>query len=99
MEGIVGWFALVIITILVINSTLQYVVDRNWELIYTTFSDTDYFRIIGKLSGSGIPYKTKTALNLRNSEFFYDNHKQYDIYVKKQFVHKAHHTIHSNVEC
>lgn len=71
--------------------------NRNWKLIYTTFGNEEYFKIISKLKDAGIKYKVVTpfrGMDTRNVRFI-DN-TQYDIYVKKEDEHKAIGAFHTN---
>ncbi|HSU79532.1 MAG TPA: hypothetical protein VLK78_03885 [Candidatus Angelobacter sp.] len=65
-------------------------VNRKWTLISTTFGNEDYFKIIGRLRGDGITYKTVTPLtgSIPHVNNFKDM-TQYDIYVKKEVAHLA----------
>ncbi|MED4204921.1 hypothetical protein [Neobacillus mesonae] len=73
--------------ILIIIRTLSY---RDWTLIYSTFGNEEYFRIIAILKSAGIKFKIETpsrGIDTRTSRF--KDNTQYNFYVKKEEEHLA----------
>jgi hypothetical protein len=62
---------------------------RKWALLYTTFTNEDYFQIASKLDRNGIRYTTKIRVDFRGFYRTVTDHKQIDIYVKKEDEYKA----------
>lgn len=70
-------------------------------LIYTAFGHEQYLQIVHKLSAHGVRFRTRSHSYGSNyfgdsaGMFPRDNRTQYDIYVKKEDVAKAHQAIHA----
>ncbi|ANX11752.1 hypothetical protein ABE41_007000 [Fictibacillus arsenicus] len=62
--------------------------NQNWKLYYTAFGQENYFKVVSQLQSDGIKYKVKVPLQFDRERSFNDN-TQYDIYVKKDEVHRA----------
>lgn len=64
-----------------------------YVLIYTAIGDDDCMKVIGKLRGKRIPYKTKVPGLLAGGnrrDFGFDSKlSQYKIYVKREFEHEG----------
>jgi flagellar biosynthesis/type III secretory pathway M-ring protein FliF/YscJ len=74
----------------IIFFTIRSFANRNWKLIYTTFGNEEYFKIIAKLSAKGIKYKVVTPQSgFEHPINRFKDQTQYDIYVKKEIEHLA----------
>ncbi|GAA1369436.1 hypothetical protein ABWK46_07820 [Peribacillus frigoritolerans] len=70
---------------------------KYWTCIYTAFGNENYYKAVAKLEREGIPFKTKTPMNL-GTENFQNRHEttQYDVFVKKEQEHIAQRAINKN---
>ncbi|MGG4267905.1 hypothetical protein [Peribacillus simplex] len=77
--------------------TVKLISYKYWTCIYTAFGSDNYFKVIAKLENEGIPFKTKTPMNL-DSKDFQNRHKttQYDVFVKKEYEQIAQRAVHKN---
>ncbi|MBL0386457.1 hypothetical protein JJB07_07335 [Tumebacillus sp. ITR2] len=62
------------------------------KLVYSCVGHTTYFKVVGKLQGSGIPYRTKSSGGF--SDFNMPELISYDIYVKREDEGRALQAIH-----
>ncbi|PAK39096.1 hypothetical protein CHI08_19285 [Peribacillus simplex] len=70
---------------------------KYWTCIYTAFGNENYYKAVAKLEREGIPFKTKTPMNL-GSERIQNRHEatQFDVFVKKEQEHIAQRVINKN---
>ncbi|MFD1356987.1 hypothetical protein ACFQ4X_03675 [Fictibacillus halophilus] len=88
MPGI-GWaYLIIVLGGIIIGSFIKMYLNRNWKLYYTAFGQENYFKVVSQLQSDGIKYKVKVPLQFDRERSFNDN-TQYDIYVKKDEVHRA----------
>lgn len=79
------WIMLgIILAFVIVCSVVNYLLYRDWVLIFTALDHQQYFEIISKFNTNGINYRVRTVVNQRTTEMFLDYSGQYDIYVKKQ---------------
>ncbi|MFE1245049.1 hypothetical protein ACFW35_13030 [Fictibacillus sp. NPDC058756] len=85
----IGWvYPVIVIGIIIIVSFIKLYLNLNWKLYYTAFGQENYFKVVSQLQSDGIKYKVKVPLQFDRERSFNDN-TQYDIYVKKDEVHRA----------
>ena len=86
----------ILASVFIIFKIIRAFINRNWKLIYTTFGNEQYFKIIGKLNTAGIKYKSVTPYSFDNRNNQFIDQTQYDIYVKKEVEHLAVQAIHNH---
>ncbi|MCK1991913.1 hypothetical protein GW626_16310 [Peribacillus muralis] len=75
--------------------TVKLISYKYWTCIYTLFGSDNYFKVIGKLESGGVPFKTKTPMNLGSTDFQnWNKTTQYNVYVKKEDEQAAQRAIH-----
>lgn len=95
MPGVVWLFVVIVLGGIIIGSLIQKYRDRNMKLIYTAFGQENYFKVISKLNNDGVKYKVRVpGQNFGVSERSIIDNTQYDIYVKKEEVHRAGNALH-----
>ncbi|QQZ60831.1 hypothetical protein JI735_31020 [Paenibacillus sonchi] len=81
-----------------LKGILHFFIPRERTLVYTTFDQTQYFKIKGRLSAAGIPHRSKInggmkALGQR-AQYGGKATVQHDLYVRKEDEHRAAQVIH-----
>lgn len=85
----IGWvYPILLAGIIIVVFFLKMYLNRNWKLYYTAFGQENYFKAVSQLQADGVKYKVKIPLQFDRERSFNDN-TQYDIYVKKDEVHRA----------
>jgi hypothetical protein len=88
MPGI-GWaYLIIVLGGIIIGSFIKMYLNRKWKLFYTAFGQENYFKVVSELKANGVNYKVEIPSRLNLYRSFNDN-TQYDIYVKKDEVHRA----------
>jgi hypothetical protein len=64
-------------------------------LIYTAIGQNQYFQIVDRLSANGVMYWTKTQTEMRGQDYFSEQNRIYDIFVKQEDEGKAIKAMHS----
>jgi hypothetical protein len=85
----IGWtYLIIVLGGIIIASFIKMYLNRNWKLFYTAFGQENYFKVVSQLQSDGVKYKVKIPLQFNRERSFNDN-TQYDIYVKKEEVHRV----------
>lgn len=63
-------------------------------LIYTAIGKNQYFQIVDRLTTHGVKHWTKIQADLQGRDYFREQNRIYDIYVKKEDEGKAIEAIH-----
>ncbi|RZT23511.1 hypothetical protein [Fictibacillus sp. BK138] len=85
----IGWvYPVLLAGIIILFFMLKMYLNGNWKLYHTAFGQENYFKAVSQLQSDGIKYKVKIPLQFDRERSFNDN-TQYDIYVKKDEVHRA----------
>lgn len=87
----IGWlFVAIVLGGIIIGSLIHRYRYRNMKLIYTAFGQENYFKVISKLKSGGLKFKVRIPMqSLGARERTVVDNTQYDIYVKKEEVHRA----------
>lgn len=88
-------FLIMFIPILLVYGMVDFLSYKNWTSVYTALDDENYFKVVGKLKQEGIPYKTRSQINLTTTPFGGNRQRHYEIYVKKEDANKAFHKLNS----
>lgn len=75
--------------VIVLFSSINFLVNRRWKLLYTAFGYEQYFKIVAKLKSEGIKFKTETPIGAIRTAMTFNDHTQYDIYVKDEDKSRA----------
>lgn len=64
------------------------------KLIYTAIGQNQYFQAVDRLTTHGVKYWTKTQVDFQGRDYFREQNRIYDIYVKEEDEGKAIEAIH-----
>jgi hypothetical protein len=79
-----------------ITNLVIYLLSSKKKLVYTTFSQKDYYKVASNLKSSSVKYRVDTIANTSSSPggTYNDLGTEYKFYVKKEDEHKAQQAIH-----
>lgn len=75
---------------------ISFLFSKHRHIVFTTFKEEQYFKMIHKLDNHGVSHRTKvSSMDAGGMYSGRGSMNQYDIYVKKEDVHLAEQAIHS----
>ncbi|RWZ60658.1 hypothetical protein EQV77_05025 [Halobacillus fulvus] len=83
----------------VLANVIDYLFSSKKTVVYQTFSQKEYYRIVSKLKAASIKYRVATTSNMSSAPVATANDygTEYKFYVKKEDEDKAMKAIHSKV--